>query len=590
MELGMESPSRDSIKCCDCGCDCSPDSWIRSVKRRHEELESKKRFSVPELDDLELYSNPKVQIENECELLRETVTNQQQSIQDLYDELEKERNASSTAADEAMSMILRLQSEKAELQMELRQYKLYVGEKMEHDQQELQALEDQVYQRDQTIQALTCETQAYKHRMMSYGLTEAEAEGDKSMLSRNPSMVPSILSRNPSMIEINSEYDFPTHNYPPLKCNINENHDPLEADIYVADDENYPPADSPHGREHLKKLDRRISQMETNPSFPQLNGDFSIARGRDVSEKVMVDQSPRRQRHFRRISTASSSTHLGSNKALRPDMFVDSPRSESYGSKKVESVSYTENNAKDDSSEIGDDMSDRVYTIDSVHRSVSHSSVTEQKLGDGTSGGNVGFPGEQMDLGDPDITKLYMRLQALEADRESMKQALISMRTEKTQMVLLKEIAQHLSKEVVPQRRLPLRKASIAGPSTFNPVFKLLLVSYGISLCNRWFLYHFSYAVDHIFCFLEKKGSSKQVHVWDVSKQHRPANASRKGPPITEMAMSQEHASVKQTKSFKANRITLPTLEFETDHCQITDDRIANRVLVLGLQRNCLSV
>ncbi|KAL1204716.1 Myosin-binding protein 7 [Cardamine amara subsp. amara] len=462
MELGMESP----IKCCDCGCDCSsPGSFIRSVKRRHEELEKKKQFSIPELDELDMFSNPKVHIENECELLRETVSSQQQSIQELYDELEKERNASATAADEAMSMIQRLQGEKATIQMELTNLERCVKETMEHNHQEIVALEDVVYQRNQTIQALTFETQAYKHRMMSYGITEAEADGDKS-----------LFSRNPSMIDVNSEYDYPTYDYPPLKCNINENQDPLGADIYVADDENYPPVDSPHGREHLKTLDLRLTQMEeTNPSFTQLNGDFSrAARGRDVAEKVMVGQSPRRQRHFRRISTAGSSSHLGASKELRPDVFVDSPRSEIYSSKKVDNVSYTENNnAKDDSSDVGDDMSDRVYTIDSVHHSnVSHSGVTEQKLEYGTSDGNVGFEREQMDLGDPDIAKLYMRLQALEADRESMKQALFSMRTEKAQMVLLKEIAQHLSKEVVPHRRLPLRKASIAGSLTFTPVFK----------------------------------------------------------------------------------------------------------------------
>ncbi|CAF1935300.1 hypothetical protein HID58_068466 [Brassica napus] len=397
----MESPSKDLIQCCDCGCHSSPRSFHRSVKRRHDES-----------------NNPKVHIENECELLRETVTSQQQSIQELYDELEKERNAAASAADESMNVMQRLQNEKAELQMELRQYKLYVGEKMEHDLQEMLALEELVNQREQTIMALTCEAQAYKHRMMSYGLTEGEAEGGKSGNSSDG-------------------YDLTAYDYPPLKCNVVENHDPLGADVYVADDGKYPPVVSP-----LKSLDQRISEMETNPGFAELDGGFS-----GVKEKMVVGgQSPRPQRHFRRMST----------KEVRPDAYVESP-------KKVANVSsYTENvNAKDDdSSDIGgDDMSDRVYTIDSVHHG-----VTEQKLEAETSDG--------MDLGDPDITKLYMRLQALEADRESMKQALVSMRTDKAQMVLLKEIAQHLSKEVVPQRRLPLRKASTGGPLPFTPVFK----------------------------------------------------------------------------------------------------------------------
>uniref|UniRef100_J3NDH5 Uncharacterized protein n=2 Tax=Oryza brachyantha TaxID=4533 RepID=J3NDH5_ORYBR len=40
--------------------------------------------------------------------------------------------------------------------------------------------------------------------------------------------------------------------------------------------------------------------------------------------------------------------------------------------------------------------------------------------------------------------------QALEADRETMRQAIVSMGADKAQVVLLKEIAQHLCKEVAP--------------------------------------------------------------------------------------------------------------------------------------------
>lgn len=43
-----------------------------------------------------------------------------------------------------------------------------------------------------------------------------------------------------------------------------------------------------------------------------------------------------------------------------------------------------------------------------------------------------------------------MRLEALEADRESMRQALVAMRTEKAQLLLLCEIAQQLAKNGAP--------------------------------------------------------------------------------------------------------------------------------------------
>ncbi|KAG0483720.1 hypothetical protein HPP92_011804, partial [Vanilla planifolia] len=59
-----------------------------------------------------------VDAEIEVAALRETVASQQTKIDELSAELEEERNAAATAASETMSMILRLQHEKAELQME----------------------------------------------------------------------------------------------------------------------------------------------------------------------------------------------------------------------------------------------------------------------------------------------------------------------------------------------------------------------------------------------------------------------------------------------------------------------------------------
>ncbi|KAJ0233803.1 Myosin-binding protein 7 [Hirschfeldia incana] len=383
----------DTLTCCDCGCDCS--SHIPSAQRKHDESEFEFQNEKP-LSSSSSSSNAKVQIENECQLLRETVAAQQESIQDLYAELDEERNAASTAANEAMSMILRLQREKAEVEMELRQFKRFSEDKMEHDRRELLALEDLVYKREQTIQALSFEARAYRHRMMSYGVSEAEVYDDD-------------VDEEENKKRENMYYDDEC-DYPPLKCSFNEN-----PEVDVVDVEKYTLTDSP-----LKSLEMRISQMERVPSF---------------------GESPRRQRHFRKVSTCSSSSLLGTNRDQRPDLSVD------------------------------DDMNDRVYTIDSVHQGVSHSGGGggEEKVRGETVGGELNGP----DLGDPDIAKLYARMQALEADRESMRQAIVSMRTEKAQMVLLKEIAQHLSKDVIPERRLlPLRKASIVGVFSFLSVFK----------------------------------------------------------------------------------------------------------------------
>ena len=101
--------------------------------------------------------------------------------------------------------------------------------------------------------------------------------------------------------------------------------------------------------------------------------------------------------------------------------------------------------------------------------------MTEFKAGAGVYDDYATTPrdlGNQADFEDPYIKKLYMRLQALEADRESMRQAIISMRTDKAQLVLLKEIAQQLCKEMSPQRKRTARKLS---SMPFVTVFKVIL-------------------------------------------------------------------------------------------------------------------
>ncbi|XP_061955245.1 myosin-binding protein 7 [Populus nigra] len=469
------SPSRDLVKCCNCDCSCSlitgssSGSWIRSVKRKHDEFEEGNRFYIPGFDS---FSNPRVQIENECAALREMVSSQQQTVQDLYTELEEERNAASSAANEAMSMILRLQREKAEIQMEARQFKRFAEEKMGHDQQEILALEDLLYKREQAIQSLTCEIQAYKYRMMSYGLTEAEAEGDKGErggFSRNTSMNESLDA---------AQLEFPAYEYPPLKCNMNENPNPTEGEDDIVDVEKYAFSETPHGREQLKNLEYRIYQMERSPRNIQQDGDFSGTK--NILEKVVVGHSPRRSRHSRRFSADSSSSLMGMSREVGPDFVTESPRCKLSNSFKktdyaLQVEDYTDSRKMDNSSEFGDDTTDRVYTIDSIHNGASQNGVTEPKAGIGIYEEYLSTPREALDgpdVSDPDIKKLYVRLQALEADRESMRQAIISMRTDKAQMVLLKEIAQHLCKEMSPERKLPVKKPSLLGSFSFMSIFK----------------------------------------------------------------------------------------------------------------------
>ncbi|CAA0843006.1 Myosin-binding protein 7 [Striga hermonthica] len=464
MASGSSPSSPSHLKCCECGCVCSmmdrslSGTYLRSVKRKYEEFEDEKPFTIP---GLVVPQNARVEIENECQALRETVASQQQTIQELIVELEEERNASSSATSEAMSMILRLQREKAEVQMEARQFKRFVEEKMAHDQQETLALEDLLYKREQAVQSLTCEVEAYKHRMMSYGLTEDEAnewlDGDRT-------------HRNTSMIEnLESPSGFPHYEiYPSLKVNINGSQAYMDGGEEDAADnaEKYASGETPSSRHQLKDLEFRINQLEKNsPRTIQPDRE-----SRNVLENVVVGHSPRRaDRHFRKFSTDSSgSPFSATGRESEPDY---SPRyGSSFRKSELSHLDLSSNLKKTDSrSETGDETDDRVYTIDSIHQGAPANGMAENKASAEVVGDEYTMTPRDSDL---EIQKLYARLHALEADRESMRQAIISIGTDKAQLVLLKEIAQNLCKEMPPTRAVPLRKQVAVGSFSSLSIFR----------------------------------------------------------------------------------------------------------------------
>jgi hypothetical protein len=107
--------------------------------------------------------------------LKETLQAQQQLLQKLYSELDEEREASASAASETLSMILRLQGEKAAVQMEANQYKRMAEEKMSHAENSLFIFEDLIYQKDMEVASLEFQVQAYRCKFLSMGCTDLGA-------------------------------------------------------------------------------------------------------------------------------------------------------------------------------------------------------------------------------------------------------------------------------------------------------------------------------------------------------------------------------------------------------------------------------
>ncbi|KAM7253433.1 hypothetical protein ACFE04_026051 [Oxalis oulophora] len=92
----------------------------------------------------------------------------------LHLELEKERNASATAADEAMAMILRLQEEKASIEMEKKQYQRMIEEKSVYDAEEMNILKEMLLMRDREKHYLEKELEVY--RQMVYENQQIDAD------------------------------------------------------------------------------------------------------------------------------------------------------------------------------------------------------------------------------------------------------------------------------------------------------------------------------------------------------------------------------------------------------------------------------
>ncbi|KAK8464517.1 hypothetical protein PHAVU_010G018600 [Phaseolus vulgaris] len=80
----------------------------------------------------------------------------------LYLELDKERASAATAADETMAMILRLQEEKASLEMEMRQYQRMIEERVAYDEEEMDILQEILIRRERENHFLEEELESYR--------------------------------------------------------------------------------------------------------------------------------------------------------------------------------------------------------------------------------------------------------------------------------------------------------------------------------------------------------------------------------------------------------------------------------------------
>lgn len=114
--------------------------------------------------------------QNEVLMLREALKSERDTLRKLHIELEEERGASMTAANEAMAMITRLQEEKAAVLMEARRYRRVAEERETHNQEAISLLKDALLTKEDDLLALQDLLNAYRETFLRL---EAEQQGNQ---------------------------------------------------------------------------------------------------------------------------------------------------------------------------------------------------------------------------------------------------------------------------------------------------------------------------------------------------------------------------------------------------------------------------
>nr|GEV33652.1 myosin-binding protein 1-like [Tanacetum cinerariifolium] len=148
----------------------TPNCYLRAPEPDKKPQENKRASLCPScLDKIDLRSLDGISISefdgDGCiERVKRQAEDDVRCMRLLQSELEAERNAATIAANHAMTMITRLQQEKAALQMEALQYLRMMEEQAEYDMEALQKANELVEEKENEIQDLLDEIEQYRNK------------------------------------------------------------------------------------------------------------------------------------------------------------------------------------------------------------------------------------------------------------------------------------------------------------------------------------------------------------------------------------------------------------------------------------------
>lgn len=125
---------------------------IKLIERSASSSEEKMRMAVDQKEEKK----------DTIKILEQALAKERAMKAALYHDLEEERSAAASAADEAMAMILRLQEEKGSVEMESRQYHRMIEEKSAYHEEEMDILKEILVKREEEKYFLENEIQEYR--------------------------------------------------------------------------------------------------------------------------------------------------------------------------------------------------------------------------------------------------------------------------------------------------------------------------------------------------------------------------------------------------------------------------------------------
>ncbi|XP_049392813.1 myosin-binding protein 2 isoform X2 [Solanum stenotomum] len=385
---------------------------IDSFYQLHKKLLllEKKDFGTESLDGSVVSELEGGDAVSSIEHLKSALKAERKALHALYTELEEERSASAVAANQTMAMINKLQEEKSAMQMEALQYQRMMEEQSEYDQEALQLLNELMVKREKEKQELEKELEVYRKRLSEYEAKEKAMRMLKR--SKDGSVARSGLFSSASCsngedseelsIDLNQEPKEDVNFYCHQEC---DDHDhKVQVDAFLELEESF--VDFEEERmsilEQLKMLEEKLISMDDEDAK-----EFEDVRPMDDSYRENGD-------HTEEISRLDGEINEHANGFL----------SEMNGKLNI--------NAKGKGLlPLFDAMSDENGDVMiNGHENGFHSNGIDEE-------------NKKLDV-EEELDLLHERLQALEADREFLKNCISSLKKGDKGMDLLHEILQHL--------------------------------------------------------------------------------------------------------------------------------------------------